>query len=293
MFRRGGGGWEAANPAAVLVRPSPPHLRTAHMAAQANWRYFCTEKLHAYRALLPYALLQTPVAPTIRRVTFSKEGPKCGSTKRFDGKPCGNPAGMRTDHYGYGHCWLHAGRAPAHRVSAARTKVKTNALALLEQMGEPLPMANPIDRLLQLGGEADHWLAVMRAQVQELGGTFTTTDHFGAEVLRAVVKEYTSAMDQVARIAERIAKLDLQAEHIRLERAKAATIWHAIELGIAATAVPDSLAHDLAKEIAAQLRQADMGMQAALPQGRKGRPGGAEIALMAAHRAAEAPRPKK
>lgn len=232
-----------------------------------------------------------PYRQTNRVNSAPKDAPKCGVPTKSSGKPCSHAAGQYTDHVGYGECWLHGGRIPTHRIAAAKAKVTGEAAKLLARLGQPEPMANPVARLLELAGEADQWLDVMREQVKELGGDLTTKDNFGAEVLRAVVREYSTAIDQVGRIAERIAKLDLEAQHIRLEKAKAAMLWHAIELGIKRAAIAPSMASDLQREIAAALREADATMLAELPPGRVGKPGGAERSQMRAHREKEAAAP--
>lgn len=48
---------------------------------------------------------------------------KCGHPRQ--GSPCKRPAGDRTDHHGFGHCWIHGGNSPTGRQWAARLKAES------------------------------------------------------------------------------------------------------------------------------------------------------------------------
>lgn len=58
---------------------------------------------------------------------------KCGHPKR-DGSTCARPAGDRTDHHGWGRCWLHAGNSPNGIKFAARMMVDGIAAERRQQM---------------------------------------------------------------------------------------------------------------------------------------------------------------
>src|SRR6266511_4944831 len=51
----------------------------------------------------------------------------CGAKRRSDGKPCRLFAGQRTDHPGYGRCYLHGGATPTHRRGAVKEAAKQRA----------------------------------------------------------------------------------------------------------------------------------------------------------------------
>ena len=46
--------------------------------------------------------------------------PRCGATRKGAHTPCQQAAGVRTDHPGFGRCWLHGGRTQNGRLYAAR-----------------------------------------------------------------------------------------------------------------------------------------------------------------------------
>ena len=53
-------------------------------------------------------------------------GKKCGGTNR-QGDPCGNPAGFKTDHVGFGNCHNHAGATPSGEKHAAKEEAAWRA----------------------------------------------------------------------------------------------------------------------------------------------------------------------
>lgn len=46
---------------------------------------------------------------------------RCNFPRR-NNPPCKRPAGDRTDHHGYGNCWIHGGSSPSGKMFAARLK---------------------------------------------------------------------------------------------------------------------------------------------------------------------------
>lgn len=48
----------------------------------------------------------------LRRRMGPVSTPRCGGTAKSTGKPCGNPAGFKTDHPGVGNCRFHGGLSP-------------------------------------------------------------------------------------------------------------------------------------------------------------------------------------
>jgi hypothetical protein len=80
--------------------------------------------------------------------------------------PCRNGKGQRTDHRGFGQCWLHGGRAPNNRKYAAHEQAVAEALAAFAGV--------PLKKL----GEALAREAAARAIVTET----RDTERFGANV---------------------------------------------------------------------------------------------------------------
>lgn len=89
---------------------------------------------------------------------------RCGAAKK-NGIPCGLPAGYRTEHPGFGHCYFHYGETDAGRKSAAIER----AAGLVIFYGKPID-TNPIEALLDevsrtaghvafLGGKIARWPA--------------------------------------------------------------------------------------------------------------------------------------
>jgi len=70
--------------------------------------------------------------------------PKCGAKTR-SGKPCGYPAGYKTDHPGEGKCYLHGGRTPIKH--GRYSKISGN---LGDKIAEHANNPNPLDLLPEL-----------------------------------------------------------------------------------------------------------------------------------------------
>lgn len=125
----------------------------------------------------------------------------CGAIKR-DGTPCRNYSGMRTDHKGWGHCWLHTGNTPSAKKAAAMAEAREQVAAL----GEPLPADTRPTQLLL-------WLTrVVGGHVQQL-----LTDPEAADLTTEVGRaKFRLTMDQIDR-ASRLAKQASEANAEQVE----------------------------------------------------------------------------
>lgn len=179
----------------------------------------------------------------------------CGTlTKR--GTRCGLPAGWGTEHVGFGSCRKHLGTTRNRSIRAAAQVVDRDARALLAKLGEPQPMGDPVRRLRELAGEADQWLDVCRAQVAALEGRYTSESVYQGEQVRAMVREYTLAIERVVKCAEGLVKLGFEERRVRVEEAQAVLLAQAVDTMLAAV-VPAEL-HDQARTVlGAELRRLD------------------------------------
>lgn len=76
--------------------------------------------------------------------------PRCSARAKGSGRPCRQPAGMRTDHLGAGRCWLHAGNTPSGRIFGVRQALVRRNLDAMAQ----LTLAQIADRLARLAAAA-------------------------------------------------------------------------------------------------------------------------------------------
>lgn len=155
----------------------------------------------------------------------------CGRPTR-SGKPCGRPAGWGTAHPGIAACKLHGGMSPSGKTHAARAAADRDARAALARLGHPEPLTDPVRRLQLLAGEADQWLQVCRDQVAALDGDFAALDNFGAEQTRAMVRQYTEAIDRLHRIGADLVRLNLEERARRLDETQSALVWATIDRGL-------------------------------------------------------------
>lgn len=156
---------------------------------------------------------------------------KCNARTRGGGR-CRRPAGAGTDHLGVGNCSNHAGATRNGAAHAARELFQRQARELLARLGEPEPLINPVLRLQELAGEADRWLEVCRAQVQALDGDFSVETVMQGEQIRAVVREYTAAIDRLHKIGADLVRLNLEERAQRLDEAQSRLVWQAVDRGL-------------------------------------------------------------
>ena len=134
--------------------------------------------------------------------------PKCGGTNR-QGRPCGNPAGYKTDHAGSGNCHFHGGSSPNGRVHAAEQRIEDEARRALYQY-DAAPCADPIEALQRLAGRALAWERAIGDAVNRLQEQIRYEDVNSAEQLRAEVAVMERAMDRCGRFLVDIAKLNIE-----------------------------------------------------------------------------------
>lgn len=84
---------------------------------------------------------------------------KCGATNR-QGEPCGNPAGFKTPHPGWGNCHNHGGSSPSGIIHAKRLEQQ----ASVAFYGEPIEQGPHEALLAEVHRSAGH-VAWLQAQV--------------------------------------------------------------------------------------------------------------------------------
>ena len=161
--------------------------------------------------------------------------PRCGGQKHQGEGPCRQPAGWGTEHVGIGKCKLHGGCTPNHVASAAAKATTAEAKAMLERLGEPEPLGDPIEELLGVGAEAKSWLGVLRELVSELH-QLSKDDVALIDRVRAPVQLYGEAMDRAERVLVNLAKLGLDERRVRITEAQA---LHLLEMVATALSHPD------------------------------------------------------
>lgn len=122
---------------------------------------------------------------------------------------------------------------------------------MLERLGEPEPLGNPIDELLAIGAEGRAWLTVLREQVARLN-SLSSTDIAHVERARAVVELYTQALRDSERLLTSLAKLELDERRTRLAEAQAVLLARVLERVLRAAGV-DPLGDRIRAVIATEL----------------------------------------
>lgn len=90
---------------------------------------------------------------------------RCGGATR-SGTPCRNVKGYKTDHVGYGRCFLHGGASPNGRKAGERERVMSEIASLLE--AERIDSDDPIEGLAEAERRARTMGRVLERVVSEL-----------------------------------------------------------------------------------------------------------------------------
>jgi hypothetical protein len=183
----------------------------------------------------------------------ASEGRKCGAPTS-DGSSCQHPAGARTDHPGWGHCWLHFGRTENHSIAAEVERQEHEARSLLARLGEPTAAGPAVDVVVRGLDEAETWLAITRENLDRVR-SLSTFDNFGRETERAAVLIYERALERRQRFAGEMIRYDLDRRRVEFEEAKAALVAHVIT-NVLTRAGVDAQAIEVRSWVAQELEQA-------------------------------------
>jgi hypothetical protein len=99
---------------------------------------------------------------------------------------------------------------------------------MLERLGEPDAVDDPVQALLDVAAEARAWLGVLRELVAK-HSDLATTDVLNVERERAAVRLYGEAMDRTALILTSIVKLNLDERRTRISELHGAVLLAAVQ----------------------------------------------------------------
>lgn len=173
---------------------------------------------------------------------------RCTATARQTGERCRNrpvPGALV--------CRFHGGKAPQVRRAAARRLVEGEARTLLQRLGQPSPLGNPVEELLALGAEVRAWQAVLREKVAVLD-RLDHTDKTGAERARALVDLYGQSLDRSHRVLSDLVRLGLEDRLVRMTEAEAAMMFTVFMSAMSRAGLPGQYHDPLREAMASELR---------------------------------------
>lgn len=151
----------------------------------------------------------------------------CDARKHLNGEPCKRPAGWGTDHPGWGRCKWHGGCSESGRQSAEVARIEHDARQMLERLGEPVPVTDPVGAAFDGLAEASAWLDILREALAELR-SLSTFDNFGVDRERAVAVLYERALDRRQRFATEISRLGLEERRVVIQESQATFVTAAL-----------------------------------------------------------------
>lgn len=150
-------------------------------------------------------------------------GKKCPFVKA-NGVPCGQAAGMGTDHLGWGNCKFHGGTSKGHRIHAS----KLMAAEAVRTLGLDIKIDPHRALLEELWRTAGHvvWL---REKIEELGGDdllYLTELGFKP---RAFLDVYQRERDHLAKVAKMCLDAGVAERQVRIAEEQGALVAMAIK----------------------------------------------------------------
>jgi hypothetical protein len=151
----------------------------------------------------------------------------CGGTNR-QGEPCGNTAGFKTDHPGWGNCTYHGGSTSTGRQHAAKLEAKAAAVRLgMEVDATPDEALTLAVRLVV--GEVEH----LRAKIREAEDGGDDAD------LRPLASALASATERLSRISKTALDAGLAERRLELDALVLDRLGGAVSLAITDAALDE------------------------------------------------------
>lgn len=149
--------------------------------------------------------------------------PKCPFIKK-DGTPCGQVAGLGTDHLGFGNCKFHGGTSKAHRIHASR-EMAAQAVRTLGLDVKIDPQRALLEELWRTAGHVV-WL---RERIEE----FESDDLLHLTELgfkpRAFLDVYQKERDHLAKVAKTCLDAGVAERQVRIAEEQGALVAMAIK----------------------------------------------------------------
>jgi hypothetical protein len=186
----------------------------------------------------------------------------CGAKRKSGGK-CTQNAGWGTDHPGVGSCKLHGGNTTTHRASAVIEIEEREARTLLQRLGEPVPIHNPVAALLAVAAETRAWQEILRERVDALHDlvydSYGRDDDSDSSIIvereKAIVALYERSLDRTSRILASLVKLDLDARRVVLEESQTDLMFRALQAVL--SGLPKQYQEPAKERLVLALREAD------------------------------------
>jgi hypothetical protein len=133
-------------------------------------------------------------------------------------------------------CVAHGGRAPQVRAAAARRLADAKLRKALDQV-EVREVDDALAEFRRLMSEVVAFKDLAAAHVAALEDRIRSTDHVGAEQLRAEVSLYERALDRAGKLLGDWVRLGIEERMARVHEAQAAALGAALDKGLAAAGV--------------------------------------------------------
>lgn len=191
---------------------------------------------------------------------------KCGRAVERKGRPCSECAcGARNKNSrgldgisptctqwpidGGKRCKMHGGGTPQARKAAARNVAERKARKTLAEVGEYVPVENPLTELAQVAGRARAFMEILEGHVATLQN-LAQDNPSGPDSAHVELQLYERAMDRTGRLVEALAKLNIDERLATISERQADAVIAAIEAALTAVGIRDPEQRAEAKRVA-------------------------------------------
>jgi hypothetical protein len=182
----------------------------------------------------------------------------CGARRKGDpAHRCLNPRGFRTEHVGFGNCYLHGGRSTngairAERERAAAIRVQVEAqLRELAKSGNVLSElviddVDPLDSLMEALRVASWRESGLRMMLQARL-TLHGVNHLGDQAEDIVSTMHREAIEQRAKIAKLCLDAGIDERMVKIAERQAEVVVRAVAAGLKAAGITDPALREAAQ----------------------------------------------
>lgn len=175
---------------------------------------------------------------------------QCSAKSKQSGQQCRRVATPGTT-----VCASHGSKAPQVRAKAAERLAEAaeqkEIRSVLERLGKPTPLGNPVDELLAIGAEARAWQVVVRERVADLS-SLVTQDVLHVEREKALVGIYERSLDRTSRLLSDLVRLNLDARRLALDEQQTELVFRALSTALGV--VPKQFHESARRALVAALR---------------------------------------
>ena len=192
---------------------------------------------------------------------MARHGPDkeiCGAQRPHQepGVLCQNTAGTRTDHLGFGRCYLHGGSTESHNKAALREQVDAEVRSQLG-LTDWEPIVDPFSALADHAGKGAAIEEILRLKVEEL----SSLKQYGGDIgdrISVIFEAWERSYSRLSSNLQAMARLSLEdriaSVQSKIDETTAALVSSALDSALNAGNLDQTVREAILREFGNQLR---------------------------------------